>query len=135
MGYKSHALLAVAFGLILAAVPALAHHSLAAEFDTSKEFTVTGILSKIEWNNPHIYFYVDVKDDSGNVETWAFEGHPPGMAHRGGMTKEMFKIGEAVTVVGVPPKDGSKHLGYGKRLKYHSDGHEIVMWTNDREQP
>jgi hypothetical protein len=136
MRRKLRGLVIMAISLLCAVVPALAHHSLAAEFDESKEFTVTGVLSKIEWTNPHIYYYVDVKNpETGKAESWAFEGHPPGMAHRGGITKDMFKVGETVTVTGVPPKDGSKHLGYGKRLKYLSDGHEIVMWTTLRDQP
>jgi hypothetical protein len=134
MRFNFHVIGLAVLGLLVPTTPAFAHHSYSAEFQTEKEFTVTGVLSRVEWSNPHIYFYVDAKDDSGNVETWAFEGYPPNMLHRHGLTRAMFKVGEMVTVTGVPPKDGSKHLGYGKRLKYLSDGHELDMWVTDRAE-
>ena len=84
MKSKVYVILVAVFGFLLPATPAFAHHSYAAEFQTEKEFTVTGVLSKVEWTNPHIYFYVDVKDEDGNVVTWAFEGYPPNMLHRTG---------------------------------------------------
>jgi hypothetical protein len=124
-----------ACGLLAAAAPTFAHHSFAAEFQTDKEFTVTGTMTKVEWTNPHIYFYVDSKGDDGKITNWAFEGPPHGMLHRAGLTREMFKVGEVITVTGVPCKDGTKHMGYGKSFKYNSDGHQITMWVTDREQP
>ena len=119
-------LLAAALGLISMAKPAIAHHSPQAEFDASKQFTVSGVLTHVDWANPHIYWYVDVKDPSGTLTTYSFEGFPPGMLHRAGVTKDMFKTGETVTVTAIAAKDGTKHLGWGKVVKY-SDGHELVM--------
>lgn len=68
----------LATGLLGLAIPAVAHHSVTAEFDTSKSFSVSGTITKIEWVNPHSYIYVDVKDDKGNVTNYSFESGPPG---------------------------------------------------------
>ena len=111
---------------MLGAIPVLAHHSITSEFDPAKEVSVKGVLTKIEWSNPHIYTYVDVKDASGKVESWGFEGNPPGTLHRAGIKKEDWKIGENVTVTFAAAKDGSKRLGFMKMLKY-SDGHALVF--------
>jgi hypothetical protein len=119
--------LSALFILLIGAAPALAHHSLSAEFDPDKEFTITGTLTRVDWTNPHIYWYVDVKDEAtGNIDTWTFEGPPPGMLHRAGITKDVFKIGQVVTVTAFPAKDGTKHLGFGKKTKY-ADGHEMYF--------
>lgn len=126
MGRKPLGVLAATFALLVAVTTAIAHHSPQAEFDSSKEFSVTGLLTRVDWTNPHIYWYVDVKDAGGNVITYSFEGFPPGMLHRAGVTKDMLKTGEMVTVTGIAAKDGTKHLGWGKKVKY-SDGHELVM--------
>jgi hypothetical protein len=124
----------VFFALLLAAVPVLAHHSVTAEFDPTKTFTVKGLLKHVDWTNPHIYLWVDVKDDSGDVTTYAIEGPPPGMLHRAGVTKDVFKLGEVVTVIALPAKDGTKHLGLGRKITY-SDGHSVRLGATDKTDP
>ena len=91
----------------LAAIPASAHHSFGAEFDAAKQITVKGVITKVEWANPHIYFYVDVQNDKGEVVNWSFEGYPPGTLRREGWTRDSLKVGDAITVIGYAAKDGS----------------------------
>jgi hypothetical protein len=119
------ALLAL-FYLSLIVAPAFAHHAITSEFDPSKSFTITGVLTRLEWTNPHSYFFVTVKEDGKDVE-YMFEGYPPVALHRAGITKADWKIGETVTVTAVAPKDGSKKLGFARTIKYASDGHVLVF--------
>jgi uncharacterized protein DUF6152 len=101
------AILVVALS-IAAAAPLLAHHSFAAEFDGTKAIRVRGALTKIEWTNPHTYFYVDAKDESGNVEKWACEAGSPGALSRRGFKRGDLKLGDVVIVDGYRAKDGSR---------------------------
>ena len=96
-----------ALGLLLAAVPVMAHHSFAAEFDSNKPLKLTGTVTKIEWMNPHAYFYIDVKDASGKVTNWGLEMGSPNGLMRQGWTRNSMKIGDEVTVEGSAAKDGS----------------------------
>ena len=113
-------LLVAGFILAIAGRPVVAHHSEAAEYDSNKPVKVTGVISKVEWLNPHVWFYVDVKDPSGKVTTWGFSNAPPGALMRRGITKEALKIGSEVTVEGVRAKDGSNNAS-GRRVIY-ADG-------------
>jgi hypothetical protein len=101
--------LALALGAILmaGALPLSAHHSFAAEFDATKAIRLVGTLTKIEWTNLHSYFYVDVKDEKGNVVKWACEGAGPGALSRRGFRKGDIKIGDTFIVDGYRAKDGS----------------------------
>ena len=99
-------LLAAAFA-ILGSAPVFAHHSFGAEYDDTKPVTVTGVVTKVDWENPHIHFYLDVKDDSGNVAQWKFEGFPPNMLRRQGWSRDTMKTGDTVTVFGWRARDGS----------------------------
>jgi hypothetical protein len=94
---------------------AIAHHSFYAEFDGNKPIRIEGTLSKIEWTNPHSYFYVDVKDDKGNIVTWGCEGANPGALSRRGFKKGDAKIGDKLVVDGYAAKDGS-HLMDARRI-------------------
>jgi hypothetical protein len=100
---------------IAAGIPAWAHHSFAAEFDGSRSLRLTGTITRIEWSNPHSYFYIDVKDDKGNVANWGCEGAGPGALTRRGWKKGDVKLGDTLIVDGYPAKDGS-HLIDARRV-------------------
>ena len=109
--------------LMLAALPLAAHHSFAAEFDRDQPITLTGTVTKVEWSNPHIWFYIDVKDANGKVTNWGFSGAPPGMLTRRGITKESLKIGDVIKVEGYRAKDGSNN-GSGGKVTF-ADGRQV----------
>ena len=115
-----------AMGFLTLSMPATAHHSVTAEFDTSKTFTVSGTITKLEWVNPHVYIYLDAKDDKGNVTPFSFESGPPGNLRRTGVLKTMFSVGDVVTIEAEVAKDGTKHLGHLKAVHF-ADGHTIVF--------
>ena len=92
---------------LLAAIPLAAHHSFAAEFDGTKVIRLKGSLTKIEWTNPHSYFYIDVKDDNGKVVNWGCEAAAPGALSRRGFRKGDIKLGDTLVVDGYLAKDGS----------------------------
>ncbi len=92
--------------LFLAAVPIFGHHSVAAEFDVNRLMTYSGVITRVEWSNPHIYFYVDVKDSAEKVTNWAFEGAGPKTLARMGWLRDTLKAGDRVTVVAFPARDG-----------------------------
>jgi uncharacterized protein DUF6152 len=116
----------LALALLSSAIPLLAHHSVTAEFDSSKSFTVKATITKIEWVNPHIYMYADVKDDNGTVTPYSFEGGPPGNLRRAGVLKTMFNVGDVVEIEAYIAKDGSKHLGLLHGVRF-ADGHQILF--------
>ena len=118
--------LAVSVGLLLLGLPALAHHSATAEFDTSKTFTVKGTITKLEWINPHVYMYADVAEEGGKVTPYSFETGPPGNLRRAGVVRTMFNVGDVVTIEAAVVKDGTKHLGLLKAMHF-ADGHTVVF--------
>jgi hypothetical protein len=95
-------------GLLVSAVPALAHHSFAAEYDASNPVTLKGTVTKIEWTNPHARVYVDVKGADGALTNWNMELASPNALQRNGWTRRSLNVGDEVTVQGSAAKDGSK---------------------------
>ena len=110
-------------GSLLATTPAIAHHSFAAEFDAKSPVKLTGTVTKVEWQNPHVWFYVDVKDETGKITTWGFSGAPPGALMRRGITKDALKIGAVVNVEGSRARDGSNNAS-GRRVTFE-DGTNV----------
>src|SRR5262245_37318276 len=90
----------LACSLLAGSVSLAAHHSFAAEYAGDKPVTVSGTVARVDWLNPHIYFYVDVKDDKGVVTQWKFEGYPPNMLVRQGWKRDTMKVGDTITVFG-----------------------------------
>jgi uncharacterized protein DUF6152 len=119
------AVLFASVGLVMAAVaPLLAHHSEAAEYDATKPVRVTGVVKKVEWTNPHIWFYVEGKDEvSGVTAVWGFSGAAPNGLRRRGITKDSLKIGDTVKVDGIRAKDGSPNAA--SRGVTFSDGRQV----------
>jgi hypothetical protein len=101
-------LVAVALVCAARAVDLDAHHSFAAQYDASKAIRLTGTLTKVEWTNPHIYFYLDVKDDKGNVVKWGCEAGAPGSLSRRGFKRSNLNLGETLIVDGYQSRDGSR---------------------------
>ena len=121
MRQRVHAVLIALSGVLLAALPVLAHHSFTAEFNPDQEWSATGVLTKVDWVNPHTATWFEVKDEkTGQVETWGCQGNPPGTYSRAGVHREDWRIGEVVTVTCLAAKDGSKHWGFLKQIKYLS---------------
>jgi len=108
MRTRNSGALIMACGVLLSAAPLFAHHSFGAEYDDSKPVTVTGVVTKVDWENPHMHLYVDVKDDSGNLVHWKFECFPPNMLVRQGWHKDLtVKVGDTISVFGWRARDGS----------------------------
>jgi hypothetical protein len=97
----------ISAGLLIPALPALAHHSFAAEYDTTKKVELKGVVTKFEWMNPHAHFYMDVKDADGKVTNWNLELASPNMLVRNGWRRTSLKEGDVVTAVASQAKDGT----------------------------
>ena len=111
-------------GLLLSTAPAWAHHAFATEFDASKPITMKGIVTKIDWANPHVWFYLNVKTESGVIENWGFEMGGPNSLRTSGWTKETMKIGDAVVVEGSLAKNGSRNVN-AKNVTMASTGKRL----------
>ena len=94
--------------LTLTVAPVRAHHSVTTEFDATKPITLKGTVTKIEWRNPHTYFYLDVKEGGGHVDNWACETAGPTVLEARGWNRDFLKVGDQITVLGYQAKDGVK---------------------------
>ena len=110
-----------------------AHHSFAAEYDGNKPVKVKGVVTKVEWTNPHIWFYVDVKDDQGKVTNWGFSAGPPGVLQRRGISREAMKKGDEVVVEGFRARDGSNNAS-GGRVTF-ADGRSVFTASAEDRAP
>jgi len=99
--------LLIACAVLGSGLPALAHHSFSSEYDANKAVTLKGVVTKVEWLNPHAWFYMDVKDQSGIVQHWQCESGPPNILVRNGWRKDSLKPGDEITVTGFQAKDGT----------------------------
>ncbi|MEP6963440.1 MAG: DUF6152 family protein [Acidobacteriota bacterium] len=114
------------FLMILAAcaIPLVAHHSFEAEYDFNKTMKITGVVTKMDWMNPHAHFYVDVKGADGKVVNWNMELGAIPVLLKQGWRKDSLKTGDAVTVEGYLPKDGTRAMGNARRVVL-PDGRQV----------
>jgi hypothetical protein len=126
------AIASVCGAFLLSAQAVSAHHSFAAEFDDQKPLKLTGTLTKVEWTNPHIWYYLDVKNPDGTITKWALSGGAPGQLMRRGIRKEQLTIGAVVNVDGFMAKDGS-HNGFGRSVTY-ADGRNVFTALSQDQQ-
>jgi hypothetical protein len=110
--------------LIVSAAPLMAHHAFATEFDAKKPVTMKGTVTKIDWTNPHVWFYLNVKTESGAIENWGFEMGGPNALRNQGWTRDTMKIGDEVIVDGSLAKNGSKNAN-AKSLTMASTGKKL----------
>ncbi len=120
--------------VLLAAMPLLSHHSFYAEFDANKPVKLTGAVTKVEWENPHAWFYVDVKEDSGAVSNWGFELGSPNLLIRAGWGKNSLKVGDVVTVEASRAKNG-KNIANAKVVILASTGQKLFGGSSQGQTP
>ena len=121
--------LVVGFSLVLAAAPVLAHHSFMKEYDMSKSITLKGVVTKVDWVNPHINFWADITDERGQVTNWGFESASPTVLARNGFPRGVLKEGDRITVEGFRARDGKAYattrivtLADGRKMQANADG-------------
>ena len=128
------AVFACVVGMILGTGSAIAHHSFAAEFDANKALTLKGIVTKIEWQNPHTYFYLDVPGPGSKVVSWGMEMASPNGLMRQGWTRNTLKVGDAVTVEGSQAKDGT-NVGNARVVILDATGQRLFAASSQTQTP
>jgi Family of unknown function (DUF6152) len=126
---------AVGIGIAVLSQRGFAHHSFSAEFDANKPLKLTGTVTKVEWQNPHTWFYIDVKDESGNVANWGMELASPNVLMRNGWSRSSMKVGDVVTVEGFHAKNGS-NIGNARAVTLNATGQSLLTGSSaPRSQP
>ena len=126
-------ILAAGAVLLAAVIPVFAHHSFAAEFDQNKSVTLVGVVTKVEWMNPHTHFYVDVKTENGSVVNWDLETTSPNALSRQGWTRNSLKVGDTITVHALRAKDGS-NIASARQVTL-ADGRKVFAGSADDAAP
>jgi Family of unknown function (DUF6152) len=134
MKFTSLRWFAAGFALLALSLPAIAHHSFSAEYDAKKPITLKGVITKVEWTNPHVYFYMDVEEENGKVTNWAFEMGPPNGLQRAGWTRNTMSIGDEVIVDGVLAKDGS-HQANARSVTMAATGKKLGAASSENQVP
>ncbi len=116
--------LAISFGVLFCTVSLLAHHSAGAAYDTARKITLHGTVTKVEWKNPHVFYYFDVADASGTMTNWAVEASTPNQLYRAGWRKDDLKIGDMVTLTDSSPARNGLPKTYGGKLTL-ADGRKV----------
>jgi hypothetical protein len=131
---RKSATLYAALGLLLATAPLVAHHSFYAEFDAAKPIKVTGPVTKVEWENPHAWFYVDVRDESGKTTNWGFELGSPNLLIRAGWARNTLKVGDVVTVEASLAKSGA-NIANAKSVVLNRTGQKLFTGSSQGPTP
>ena len=127
-------LLALVLGVILLSAPVMAHHSFAAEYDSTKATTLKGVVTKVEWTNPHVWFYLNVKNPDGSTSNWGFEMGPPHGLQGRGWTRTTMKLGDEVVVNGTMAKNGSKKVN-ARTVTMAATGQRLGAASSEGETP
>ena len=125
--------LAMSFGVLFGALSLLAHHSAATAYDTARKITLRGTVTKLEWQNPHVFYYLDVADPSGTVTNWAIEASTPNQLYRSGWRKDDLKVGETVTLTNSSPARNGLPKAYGGTLTL-ADGRKVFSGSAATDQ-
>ena len=125
--------LAMALFGVLGAASVLAHHSASSAYDTAKKITLHGTVTKVEWKNPHVFYYLDVTDGSADVMNWSIEASTPNQLYRAGWRKDDLKIGDVVTVTNSSPARNGLPKAYGGTLSM-ADGRKIFSGSAATDQ-